>query len=291
MALIEEIDKLDMSNLNKWEWFKFKVKQIAIDTGKFLSVRRKQKQRELIGEINSLVVNTQELPENSAKLQSLQSQLDELYSEKANGAYIRSRARWIEKGEKSSSYFFGLEKQRQTKKKISKLRINEIITDDQKVIQNEILLFYSNLYKSNYNKADCDSLFGIIRDKIHKLNEEDKILIDDELTLEEMDIALKQMSNCKSPGIDGLSTEFLKHFWKDIRKLLYNAFLECIQEGSLSPTMKTGLITLLPKPKKQLLLLDNWRPITLLCTDYKLLALVYANRLKLVLGKLVEEYQ
>ncbi len=106
-----------------------------------------------------------------------------------------------------------------------------------------------------------------------------------------MDIALKQMSNCKSPGIDGLSTEFLKHFWKDIQKLLYNAFFECIQEGSLSPTMKTGLITLLPKPKKQLLLLDNWRPITLLCTDYKWLALVYANRLKLVLGKLVEEYQ
>ncbi len=152
LALIEEIDKLDMSNLNKWEWFKFKVKQIAIDTGKFLSVRRKQKQRELIGEINSLVVNTQELPENSAKLQSLQSQLDELYSEKANGAYIRSRARWIERGEKSSSYFFGLENKGKTKKKISKLRINEIITDDQKVIQNEILLFYSNLYKSNYNK-------------------------------------------------------------------------------------------------------------------------------------------
>ncbi len=71
LALIEEIDKLDMSNLNKWEWFKFKVKKIAIDTGKFLSVRRKQKQREQIGEINSLVVNTQESPENSAKLQSL----------------------------------------------------------------------------------------------------------------------------------------------------------------------------------------------------------------------------
>ncbi len=71
LALIEEIDKLDMSNLNKWEWFKFKVKKIAIDTGTFLSVRRKQKQREQIGEINSLVVNTQESPENSAKSQSL----------------------------------------------------------------------------------------------------------------------------------------------------------------------------------------------------------------------------
>lgn len=132
-------------------------------------MRRKHKQRELIGEINSLEVNTQESPENSAKLQSLQSQLDELYSEKANAAYIRS-ARWTKKGEKSSSYFFGLEKQRQTKKKSSKLKINEIITGDQRVIQNEILLFYSNLYKSNYKNADCDSLFVIIRDKIRKLN-------------------------------------------------------------------------------------------------------------------------
>lgn len=34
----------------------------------------------------------------------MQSQLDELYSEKANGANIRSRARWIEKGEKSCDY-------------------------------------------------------------------------------------------------------------------------------------------------------------------------------------------
>lgn len=55
--------------------------------------------------------------------------------------------------------------------------------------------------------------------------------------------------------------------------------------------MKTGLITLVPKPQKDLLMLDNWRPITLLCNDYKLLALVYANRLKHVIGKLIEEYQ
>lgn len=92
ISLIEEIEKLDMSCMNKWEWFKFKVKQIAIDTGKLLSVMRKQKQKELIGEINLLAVNTQVSPENTAKLQILQSQLDELYSEKANGAYVRSRS-------------------------------------------------------------------------------------------------------------------------------------------------------------------------------------------------------
>lgn len=63
-----------------------------------------------------------------------------MYTTKAKGAYIRSRARWIEKGEKSSTYFFGLEKQRQTKRKISKLMTNDIILQDQRLIQDEICL-------------------------------------------------------------------------------------------------------------------------------------------------------
>uniref|UniRef100_A0A3P9IPY3 Reverse transcriptase domain-containing protein n=1 Tax=Oryzias latipes TaxID=8090 RepID=A0A3P9IPY3_ORYLA len=106
-----------------------------------------------------------------------------------------------------------------------------------------------------------------------------------------MEIALKNMSNGKSPGIDGLTTEFLKFFWQDIKDLMINAFNDCIREGCLTPSMKTGLITLLPKPNKDSSKLDNWRPITLLCNDYKLLALVYANRIKMVLDKVVNSFQ
>lgn len=91
----------------------------AIDTGNILAVMRKQKQKELIGKINLFAFNTQVSPENTAKLQLLQSQLEELYSEKANGVYIHSRAWWIEKGEKSTSYFFSLEKDKQRKNIIS----------------------------------------------------------------------------------------------------------------------------------------------------------------------------
>lgn len=49
-------------------------------------------------------------------------QLDELHLEKASGAFVRSRAKWLEHGEKNSAYFFGQEKHRQSKKKIYKLK-------------------------------------------------------------------------------------------------------------------------------------------------------------------------
>ena len=55
--------------------------------------------------------------------------------------------------------------------------------------------------------------------------------------------------------------------------------------------MKQGLITLIPKPNKDKLSLDNWRPITLLCNDYKLLAHVYSNRLDDGLPYLINECQ
>ncbi len=54
---------------------------------------------------------------------------------------------------------------------------------------------------------------------------------------------------------------------------------------------KRGLITLIPKADKDPLSIENWRPITLLCSDYKLLALVYANRLNSGLSKVISECQ
>jgi hypothetical protein len=53
-----------------------------------------------------------------------------LFDQKAKGAQIRCREKWVEYGEKNNSYFLGLEKQRQIKKSINKLidENNEKIT-------------------------------------------------------------------------------------------------------------------------------------------------------------------
>lgn len=53
--------------------------------------------------------------------------------------------------------------------------------------------------------------------------------------------------------------------------------------------MTEGLITLIPKPNKDILLIDNWCPICLLNNDYKIFALMLAKRLKLVLDSIIDE--
>jgi len=98
------------------------------------------------------------------------------------------------------------------------------------------------------------------------------------------------MENNKSPGIDGLSTNFYKHFWHTFSSALTSVFNYAFKHGTLSITQRQGIITLLFK-KGDRTKLKNWRPITLLTTDYKILTKALANRLKNVLHLLISTDQ
>lgn len=124
-----------------------------------------------------------------------------------------------------------------------------------------------------------------------KMDDDFMQIMEEKLKIQELDNAIKRIPKGRSPGLDGLTVDFYLFFWSDIRILLYDVLSECISNGHLSPTMKLGLITLILKPKNDKLSLENWRPITPLCNDYKLLAHVYSNRLDCRMTKLVDDCQ
>lgn len=101
---------------------------------------------ELINELHKFGNKTDLTIDEQIQQNNIQAKFDNLYLEKAQGAFIRSRARWIEEGEKNSSYFFNLEKQRQTKEKIQKLSINGIFIEDDDQINEEIRIFGYTLF-------------------------------------------------------------------------------------------------------------------------------------------------
>lgn len=67
-------------------------------------------------------------------------------------------------------------------------------------------------------------------------------------------------------------------------------YKEIFKRKELSESMKTGIIHLIYK-KGDKRDIRNWRPITLLCVDYKILSKVLTNRLKEVMGVVVSEDQ
>ena len=99
------------------------------------------------------------------------------------------------------------------------------------------------------------------------------------------------MESNKTLGTDGLSAEFYKVFWKDISSYLISALNYALDSGCLSMTQRRGVIKLMPRKDAELYFMKNWRPITLLNTDYKVAATSIANRIKLALPNLINHDQ
>jgi hypothetical protein len=101
---------------------------------------------------------------------------------------------------------------------------------------------------------------------------------------------LKELPSGKSPGIDGLPAEFLRFFWEDLKHDFYDVLSESFETGTLPETMKMSVVTLIYK-KKSGQDIRNYRSISLLCTDYKIIAKVMAERMKAVLSTLIHADQ
>ena len=117
------------------------------------------------------------------------------------------------------------------------------------------------------------------------------MLCDEPLTLAECTRALKLLANNKSPGSDGFTTNFYKFFWIDIKEILFDSFEYSLEHNTLSSDQKRGILNLLPKENKDLRYLANWRPISLLQTDYKILTKALALRLQNVLPNIISSDQ
>ena len=91
---------------------------------------------------------------------------------------------------------------------------------------------------------------------------------------------LRGIQNEKSPGIDGLPTEFYKLIWKDIQDYLYKSYKASFYKGNLSISQQRGIITLIPKKAINIRKILNWQPISHLNVDYRIQTKILASHIK-----------
>ena len=124
-----------------------------------------------------------------------------------------------------------------------------------------------------------------------QLSEEMASKCEGKMTLDECTKALLTMQNNKSPGSDGLTTEFFRAFWDVISNFVVDSFNYAFKIGNLSISQRQGILSLIPKKKKDIQYLKNWRPVSLLNVDYKIATKTIALRLEKVLPHLIHPTQ
>jgi len=109
-------------------------------------------------------------------------------------------------------------------------------------------------------------------------------------TVEEINNALRATKKNKAPGTDGIPFEFYLKFW-DVIGVHFLEMMNCVLgKRKLQPSQGRAAIRLVPKiptPSK----ITDYRPISLLNTDYKLIASVLAFRLRKSLQNSLDSHQ
>lgn len=95
----------------------------------------------------------------------------------------------------------------------------------------------------------------------------------------------------KAPGIDGLPVEFYATFWSSINTLFMEVANSAQKNNTLPQTMYSSIISVIPKPGRECHRPADFRPISLINCDKKIITKVINNRLVHILPEIIHHNQ
>lgn len=270
-----------------WENVKYEIKKFSIRYSKTIQRVKRRKEKEIRKELRE---EENKRDGDIQKITVLEEKLKKMEERKCKGAMLRSKAKHIVEGEKCTKFFFNLEKRRGRSGVMKEIKgkDDKTVKGTEEILK-EVKYYYEDLFRTN--KIDEKEKEILLQQITVKVAKEDKKQCDKEIEKEEIIQAIELLNGGKSPGIDGLGSEFYKTFKEKISIILKEIYEQIFEKGELYQMMGMGLMKIIYKGKGDKTVLKNFRPITMLNTDLKILAKVLADRLKKVLPTIIKTNQ
>ena len=226
----------------------------------------------------------------SGEMHAARVALDGQLAKQYRAASLRIQSLWLDDGEKPSKFFCSLEKTTRSQQCIASLQhpVDQDLRDTPAGMCSAAAAFYSTLYTPE-TAPDQAALLRLAA-RVPQLTADQVAMTEAPLSLHELFDAAASTPKGRTPGLDGLPIEFYLAFWGDIGPVLLQLFRECVQRKLMPGDCSVGVISLLYK-KGDKSNVANYRPLTLITSDTKLLSKLLSKRLDQVIASLVHTDQ
>lgn len=198
-----------------------------------------------------------------------------------------SRDKFFKEYDQNTEYFHATASNRKSINAINSLREpSGLWLSDRDQINSLLVNHFQQIGSSQNSNFDFD-LSTIINPCISFEENNSLTLIPSK---EEIWLTLSNMNQWGASGPDGFQPGFFKANWNILGKDIICSVQEFFRSGILYKDFNHSFITLIPKistPQTP----GDFRPISLSNTIYKIISKILANRLKLILGKLISPSQ
>ena len=276
-----------------WECLKSTLKFLAQNFAKNIRKKELQDEKTILDNLASEESNPNPNPRlHTKKVTELKEKLAEIEKIKIDALLLHTKLDYVEHGEKPSSYFYQIIKIRQKNSGIFSLYDKTSGIDPPPKTENPFKIlknihkYYTNLYSKHAEEISEAAQTTLLNQLDRKLSPDSISKLEAPLTLNELKSALKKMNRGKSPGIDGLSVEFFSQFQDKLLPILLECALHSASMTKLAKTQREAILALIFKQGDRANL-ANWRPISLLNVDYKIIATVLAERVKEILDQII----